>query len=181
MPPGASVDAIPHVVVAPGPSEYLEVMTRAVFQTGLSWKQIATHWDAYGRAFAGFEVARVAAFTSSDIEAALAEPGVLRSRRKIAACVNNARALLDVARDFGTFGAYVARFADYPQLAKDMHGRFAFMGAMNVWYVLFRTGHPVPRFEEWVGSIPGEHPRMREMVERARAAGLAREVVTTRS
>ncbi len=55
--------------------------------------------------------------------------------------------------------------------SKDFKKRFAFMGEMNVWYFLFRTGEAVPRFESWVETIPGEHPRMREMVERARAAG----------
>jgi len=52
------------------------------------------------------------------------------------------------------------------------------MGDMNVWYVLFRTGHAVPRFEEWVSTIPGDHPRMREMVELARATGRSREAAT---
>ena len=44
------------------------------------------------------------------------------------------------------------------------------MGDMNVWYFLFRTGEAVPPFESWVKTIRGEHPRMREMVERARKA-----------
>jgi hypothetical protein len=47
---------------------------------------------------------------------------------------------------------------------------------MNVWYVLFRCGEPVPRFEPWVKTIKGEHPRMREMVERARAQGRSCEI-----
>lgn len=45
------------------------------------------------------------------------------------------------------------------------------MGDMNVWYFLFRANRPVPRFESWVTTIPGEHPRMREMVEQARRQG----------
>jgi hypothetical protein len=44
-----------------------------------------------------------------------------------------------------------------------------------VWYFLFRVGEPVPRFETWVQTIPGDHPRMREMVERARACGCSPE------
>lgn len=50
------------------------------------------------------------------------------------------------------------------------------MGDMNVWYFLFRVHEPVPQFEHWVKTIPGEHPRMQEMVEQARAAGASREL-----
>jgi hypothetical protein len=35
---------------------------------------------------------------------------------------------------------------------------------MNVWYFLYRVGEPVPDFDAWIQTIPGDHPRMREMV-----------------
>jgi hypothetical protein len=135
------------------------------------WAQIARHWDAYERAFAGFDPARVALFDQDDLERILREPGILRMRKKVAASVANAKALLMIQEDFGSFHAYAASFLDYAALAKDMKKRFSFMGDMNVWYVLFRAGEAVPRFETWIGTIAGEHPRMREMVERARAQG----------
>jgi len=49
------------------------------------------------------------------------------------------------------------------------------MGEMNAWYFLFRIGEAVPTFEAWVTTIPGEHPRMREMVALARSQGRSRE------
>jgi hypothetical protein len=51
------------------------------------------------------------------------------------------------------------------------------MGDMNVWYFLFRTGERVPAFESWVQTIRGDHPRMREMVERARLQGRSPELL----
>ena len=122
-------------------------------------------------AFARFDVERVAAFDSLDRERILAHDGIMRSAKKVDATTANARALLDVQRDAGSFHRYVASFSDYASLVKDFKKRFAFLGDMNVWYVLFRCGEPVPRFEPWLETIAGEHPRMREMVERARAAG----------
>jgi hypothetical protein len=101
---------------------------------------------------------------------------VLRVPRKVQASIANAQALLTIQREFGNFHAYVASFSGYAALAKDMKKRFAFLGDMNVWYVLFRCGEPVPRFEPWVTTIPGTHPRMREMVEHARARGISPEV-----
>jgi DNA-3-methyladenine glycosylase I len=168
-------ESIPHVIDRPTPADVLDVMSRAVFQAGLSWAQIARHWDAYRRAFAGFDPAVVATFDETSVHQVLTEPGVLRSPRKVKATIANAKSLVAVEREFGSFHDYLSSFSDYAALAKDLKRRFTFMGAMNVWYLLFRLGEPVPRFEGWVTTIPGEHPRMREMVEAARAAGKSRE------
>lgn len=168
--------AIPDVIEPVSPADYFEVMTRAVFQAGVSWKQIAGPWDAYREAFANFDPARVAAYDDLDVERVLATPGVLRMPRKVRATIANARALLEVGREYGGIGDYLRSFDSYQARAKDIKKRFKLMGDMNVWYFLFRTGEPVPRFESWVESIRGEHPRMREMVERAREAGRSPEL-----
>ena len=46
-----------------------------------------------------------------------------------------------------------------------------FVGELSAYYIVFRLGGDVPRFEEWERTIPGDHPRMREMVAHARAGG----------
>jgi DNA-3-methyladenine glycosylase I len=167
---------IPDVIAEPRSSDVLAVMTRAVFQAGVSWAQIARNWNAYRRAFAEFDVAKVAAYNEVDMVRVLEEPGILRMRRKVDATIENARALAAVLDEFGDFHTYIASFADYPARAKDIKRRFAFMGDMNVWYLLFRLREPVPSFDTWVKTIPGEHPRMQEMVERARELGFSPEV-----
>jgi hypothetical protein len=178
MPPETVLDTpvIPEVVDATSARDYLEVMTRAVFQAGVSWAQIARHWNAYRRAFFEFDPHAVAAFGDADIERILAEPGILRMPRKVKATIANASTLLQIECEYGSIGAFIGSFSDYPSLAKQFKKRFAFMGDMNVWYVLFRTRHAVPAFETWVKTIPGDHPRMREMVELARATGRSAEV-----
>ena len=164
-------ETIPDVIDPASLADYFEVMTRAIFQAGVSWKQIAEHWDAYRDAFARFNPVRVAAYDDLDVERVLATPGVLRVPRKVRATVADANALLEAEREYGGFRRYLRSFTSYEALAKDFKRRFAFMGDMNVWYFLFRTGETVPPFEAWVKTIRGEHPRMREMVERARSAG----------
>jgi 3-methyladenine DNA glycosylase Tag len=168
-------DTIPDVIQPASLADYLEVMTRAVFQAGVRWSQIAEHSGAYRKAFEDFDPAKVAAYDDIDVERVLATPGLLKIRRKVRAVIHNARALLETDREFGGFANYLRSFESYAALAKDFKKRFAFMGDMNVWYFLFRTGETVPRFESWVKTIPGEHPRMREMVERARELGRSRE------
>jgi 3-methyladenine DNA glycosylase Tag len=164
-------ETIPDVIAPTSLAEYFEVMTRAVFQAGVSWKQIAAHWDAYREAFSNFDPVRVAAFDDLDVERVLATPGILRMPRKIRATIADAGALLEADREYGGFQRYLRSFGSYEGLAKDFKRRFVLMGDMNVWYFLFRTGETVPRFESWVSTIRGEHPRMREMVERARREG----------
>lgn len=167
---------IPEVIEHPTSAQVLEIITRAVFQAGVKWAQIAEHWDAYREAFAQFDIAQVAAFDALDTERVLDRPGILRVMRKVKATVANAQALATIERERGSFHDYVASFDDYALLAKDLKKRFAFLGDMNVWYVLFRCGEPVPRFEPWVETIRGEHPRMREMVVLAREQGRSSEV-----
>jgi len=164
---GDAVPTIPPVIVPRRAGDYLAVMTRAVFQTGLSWRQIALHWGAYVRAFDGFDCERVAAYGEIETERVLETPGVLRSPRKVAATIKNARALLELDRAEGGIPAYLRSFPTYAALAKDLKRRFTFMGEMNAWYFLFRVGETVPPFDAWVQTIPGDHPRMREMVDQA--------------
>jgi len=155
--------------------DYLEVMTRAVFQAGLSWAGIAKHWDAYREAFDGFNPHAVAAYTEGDIDRLMRSDGVLHSTRKIRATIQNAQTLTDIDRAHDGFVNYLRSFPDYQALSADFRRRFKFMGEMNVWYFLFRVREPVPQFEHWVKAIPGDHPRMKEMVEKARSAGTSTE------
>jgi hypothetical protein len=47
------------------------------------------------------------------------------------------------------------------------------VGELSAYYFLFRVGERVPPFEEWEQTVPGDHPRMREMIALARRAGRA--------
>jgi hypothetical protein len=171
----AMADTIPDVVAPASLNDYLEVMTRAVFQAGVRWKQIADRWDAYRTAFETFDVQRIARYDDLDIERVLDTPGVLRSPRKARAVVTNAQTLLEIHAEHGDLRIYLRSFDSYETLAKDMKKRFKLMGDLNVWYFLFRSGEAVPRFEQWSETIRGTHPRMREMVDRARTQNLSPE------
>jgi len=167
--------AIPGQIVPVRLGDYLDVMTRAVFQAGLSWASIARRWDGFVAAFDGFDCEKVAAYTEGDVDRLMRDERILHSARKIRATIANAQKLLELDRAHGGFARYLRSFPDYASLSADLRKQFKFMGGMNVWYFLFRVREPVPRFEAWVKTIPGEHPRMKEMVERARAEGTSTE------
>ena len=121
---------IPDVIEPASLADYLELMTRAVFQAGVRWKQIAEPWEAYCEAFASFDPNRVAAFDAFDVERILATPGILRTPRKVHATIANAGALLQTDRDYGGFANYLASFDSYRsagqrfQEALQVHGRY---------------------------------------------------------
>lgn len=163
--------AIPERIESPGPSDYLAVMSRAIFQAGMSWKLIESKWPAYVRLFEGFDPVAVARYGEADIERIMADGGIVRTYKKIEATVENAKTLLTLEREHGSFRAYLRSLPDYEARAAALQERFKFLGALSAYYVLFRTGEEVPRFENWEKTIPGDHPRMREMIAHARASG----------
>jgi DNA-3-methyladenine glycosylase I len=79
-------------------------------QAGLSWETILRKRLAYREAFAAFDPARVARFSSARIEKLLANPGIVRNRLKVEGTVRNARAFLAVQKEFGSFDAYLWDF-----------------------------------------------------------------------
>ena len=81
-------------------------------QAGLSWSTILAKRAAYRRAFARFDPRAVARFTAARARALLRDPGIVRNRSKIAATIGNARAVLAVQREHGSFDAYLWRFVD---------------------------------------------------------------------
>jgi hypothetical protein len=154
----------------------LALMTQAMFQAGVSWAIVTAKWPAFTVGFENFDVARVAAYGDDDIARVLATPNILRSERKVRAVIANAIALLAIEKQFGSFPAYAATFPSYKAIEADFRKRFQFVGALSTYYVLFRLGERVPKFEHWETTIKGDHPRMREMVAKGRAAKTSTEV-----
>ncbi len=79
-------------------------------QAGLSWSTILNKRDGYRAAFAGFDPARVARFDAKAIARLMTNPAIVRNRLKIQSAVSNAKAFLEVQREFGSFDRYVWSF-----------------------------------------------------------------------
>jgi 3-methyladenine DNA glycosylase Tag len=167
--------AIPEPIQPQRLADYLAVMSRAVLQAGLSWKMIETRWNDYLRLFEGFDPIVVAAFDSTDVERILADGGVVRTGKKIYATIENARTMLALDKEHVGFANYLRSFGSYAATAADLRKRFKFLGELSAYYLLFRVGEPVPPFEQWEQTVPGDHPRMREMIALARQKGTSPE------
>jgi DNA-3-methyladenine glycosylase I len=79
-------------------------------QAGLSWSTILNKREAYRKAFDGFDPGKVARFSEKRVAKLLANPGIVRNRLKVQAAVTNARAFLEVQKEFGSFDEYVWPF-----------------------------------------------------------------------
>ena len=81
-------------------------------QAGLSWITILRKREAYRRAFADFDVKKVAAFTDLDIERLMDDPGIVRNRLKIKSAISNARLFIKIQKEFGSFSNYFWGYVD---------------------------------------------------------------------
>jgi DNA-3-methyladenine glycosylase I len=79
-------------------------------QAGLTWRTILDKREGYRKAFAGFDVGKVARYGARDVKRLLADAGIIRNRLKIAATILNARKYLEIQEEFGTFDRYVWQF-----------------------------------------------------------------------
>ena len=130
-------------------------------QAGLSWSTILKKRDGYKRLFADFDVQKVARFTKPRIEKILRDPAIVRNRLKVQSAVTNAKAFLEVQKEFGTFSEYIWGFvggkpiqnrftkdSDVPAtspesdaLSKDLKKRgFKFVGSTIVYAHMQATG-----------------------------------------
>jgi DNA-3-methyladenine glycosylase I len=96
-----------------------ELLTLEGAQAGLSWMTILRRRDSYRRAFADFEPARVAIFGDDELQRLLADPGVVRNRAKLVSTINNARRVLDIQQELGSFDSLVWSFVEGTPLVNE--------------------------------------------------------------
>ncbi len=83
-----------------------------LFQAGLSWITLLKKREAFSEAFDGFDVEKVAAYDTAKVEELLQNAGIIRSRGKIEAAISNAKIVLDLRREYGSFCNYLWSFSD---------------------------------------------------------------------
>ena len=131
-------------------------------QAGLSWTTILKKEENFLRAYAGFDVQRIAAFGPEDIERLMSDAGIIRNRLKIEAAVFNAQRVLELQSAHGSFLNWL----------KSHHPR-----SREAWTKPFRKtfrftgGEIVNEFLMSTGFLPGAHSADCPVYEKTRAAG----------
>jgi 3-methyladenine DNA glycosylase Tag len=137
--------------------DYLEHMSKPVFQAGISWRVVDAKWPTIKAAFHRFKIARVARMSDRDVDALVKDERVIRSRPKIAAVVHNAGAITAIEREMG-FKKYLRSFDGYDALERDLHKRFKYLGPSGIYHFLWSVKQPVPDWHAWAkerGMVPG--------------------------
>src|SRR5438093_13318986 len=127
-------------------------MSKAVFQTGISWRVVESKWEGTREAFHGFDPSWVAGLEPPDVDRLAEDTRIVRNRRKIEATVHNAQTMVELERVHGGFRKYLRSFGDFDALVADIKKRFKFLGDLGAYYFLYVVREPVPPHEEWMGS-----------------------------
>ena len=129
--------------------DYLEVMSKAVFQSGMTWKVVEAKWDTTREAFDDFDVAKVAAYDEKDLDDLTKDTRVIRNYRKLSAIVSNAQKMLALEDEYGTFQKYLRSQGNFDPTLTTIRKDFKFMGPTGIYYFLWVVGEKVPPHEEF--------------------------------
>ena len=142
---------------------YLSEMSRRIFRAGLKHSLVDAKWPAFEEVFLGFDPRRVRAMPDEALEALLGDARLIRHWGKLKAVRDNAVAMLGIAEEHGSFGAWLARWpgTDIVGLWEALAKNFSQMGGNSGPSFLrmvgkdtfILTGSVVAALKHW-GAIP---------------------------
>jgi len=138
MPKTRSVRALS----ASGDDRYLSEMTRCVFQAGFVWRVVNHKWDDFEDVFFGFPPEKIIMLSPEQIERFGQNRRIIRNMQKIVAIQDNARYILDVQKEHGSFGKFVAKWPceNLIELFAHMKKHGSRLGGMSFQRVLRNMG-----------------------------------------
>lgn len=142
-----------------GLSDYLEVMSKAVFKSGMAWRVVDAKWDSTREAFLDFDPQLVASMSEADIDALAQDTRVIRNRRKLNAIVSNAARMVELDAEHGSFKKYLKSGGDYEGRAKQLRKDFKFLGDFGSYYFQYVVGEEVPDYHEWREALAAKSRR----------------------
>ncbi len=133
-------------------ADYLEVMCKAVFHSGMSWRVVEAKWPDIKEAMRNFDPIAIAFFSEKDVDDLAQDRRVIRNRRKLAAIVKNAQTMRDLEEEHGSFQSYLRSHGGFEATVKDLRKRFGFLGETGAYYFLWVVNEEVPPYDEWCAS-----------------------------
>ena len=143
----------PEQLIPQSLGDYLEVMSKAVFQAGISWRVVDSKWPEIREALRGFDIDVVATLSEADLEELAQDARVIRNRRKLAAIVHNAQRIIDLDDEHGGFQSYLRSHASFDETVKDLRAQFKFLGETGCYMFLYVVGEEVPPHDEWMRAM----------------------------
>jgi DNA-3-methyladenine glycosylase I len=144
-------------------NELFGLLLLEINQAGLSWRTVMLREESLRKAYDGFDIRKIANYGDGDIDRLLADQSVIRNRLKVRAAIKNAKAILELRREFGSFRKWLDFYSEDLKYDKDAWVRvfkrhFTFVG-----------GEIVREFLTGIGMFPGAHekdcPLYRDMIK----------------
>ena len=131
-------------------SGYLEELTKAIFRSGFSWRVVRDKWGAFQRGFDAFDLDRVAGYGPDDLDRLFNDRGIVRNRRKIMGTVENARRMLGLVDEHGSFYQYLRSLdaLDYQQRVRALTGQFYGLGRTGAFVFLHCVDEATPNWHD---------------------------------
>lgn len=95
-----------------GDNKLFEMLVLEGAQAGLSWTTILKKRENYRKAFDTFQIQKVARYDDKKIQELLTNEGIVRNKLKIAAAIQNAKACINIQKEFGSFDTYIWQFVN---------------------------------------------------------------------
>ena len=111
---------------------WFEFITLEGAQAGLSWETILKKRDRYRKVFSNFDPKKVARYDAKKKKSLLADPGIIRNRLKIDSTITNARAFLQIQKEFGSFDNFIWRFVDGKPLQSNLKSTGKMVVSMKI-------------------------------------------------
>jgi DNA-3-methyladenine glycosylase I len=89
-----------------------EFLILETFQAGLSWITVLRKRENFRKAFDHFDYKKIANYNQSKIDRLLQDPGIIRNKLKVNATVSNAKAFMEIQKEFGSFSKYIWDYVD---------------------------------------------------------------------
>jgi DNA-3-methyladenine glycosylase I len=89
-------------------------------QAGLSWETILMREEGYKEAFCNFDFEKVAKFTDKDVEKLMKFDGIIKNRLKINSAIKNAKGVIEIRKEFGSFDKYLWSFVDFKPIQNNI-------------------------------------------------------------
>ncbi len=93
-------------------STLFEFLLLETFQAGLSWITILRKRENFRKAFDDFDYKKIAEYNQSKIDSLLQNEGIIRNKLKVHSAISNAKAFMEIQKEFGSFSNYIWRFVD---------------------------------------------------------------------
>lgn len=138
-------------------NEYYWIMACVIFYSGFQASTVTAKLDLIRSYFANYEI--VATYGSREVSEILSDRNMIKNRRKIQACIENAQAIKAIVAEHDSFGAYVASFnptesfENLMLLKEELEYRFVYLGKITVYHFLTDIGMPVLKPDRIVTRI----------------------------